>query len=161
MARSGPSLTALLGLLAVAGYKNRDKISEMLTDARQNVSNSSTGNQPADGISTFLADISSRFTGSSAGGTLSSALNELVGNFRGVGHQETADSWVSARQSKPLGKTELEAAIGDETLEDLTRHTGLSRDELVARLTASLPEAVNHFTPEGRVPSDDEGLNYV
>ena len=33
MARSGfPSMTALLGLLAVAGYQNRDKISEMLNN---------------------------------------------------------------------------------------------------------------------------------
>ena len=31
--RSGfPSMTALLGLLAVAGYQNRDKIGEMLKD---------------------------------------------------------------------------------------------------------------------------------
>lgn len=33
MARGGfPSMTALLGLLAVAGYQNRDKISEMLSN---------------------------------------------------------------------------------------------------------------------------------
>jgi len=30
MARGFPSMTALLALLAVAGYQNRDKIAEML-----------------------------------------------------------------------------------------------------------------------------------
>ena len=30
MNRGFPSMTALLGLLAVAGYQNRDKIAEML-----------------------------------------------------------------------------------------------------------------------------------
>ena len=30
MSRGYPSLTALLGLLAIAGYQNRDKIAEML-----------------------------------------------------------------------------------------------------------------------------------
>ena len=30
MANNMPSLTALLGLLAIAGYQNRDKIAEML-----------------------------------------------------------------------------------------------------------------------------------
>ena len=30
MSRGFPSMTALLGLLAVAGYQNRDKIAEML-----------------------------------------------------------------------------------------------------------------------------------
>ena len=35
MSRGFPSMTALLGLLAIAGYQNRDKIAEML---RKNVS---------------------------------------------------------------------------------------------------------------------------
>ena len=30
MSRGFPSMTALLGLLAVAGYQNKDKIAEML-----------------------------------------------------------------------------------------------------------------------------------
>ena len=33
MNRGFPSMTALLGLLAVAGYQNRDKIAEMLRGA--------------------------------------------------------------------------------------------------------------------------------
>src|SRR6266550_2590839 len=37
MSGSGfPSMTALLGLLAVAGYQNRDKIAEMLRGAQRN-----------------------------------------------------------------------------------------------------------------------------
>ena len=35
MARGMPSWAALLGLLAVAGYQNRDRISEWLEDARK------------------------------------------------------------------------------------------------------------------------------
>jgi len=33
MSRGYPSLTALLGLLAIAGYQNRDKLTEMLRGA--------------------------------------------------------------------------------------------------------------------------------
>ena len=33
MSRGFPSMTALLGLLAIAGYQNRDKIAEMLRGA--------------------------------------------------------------------------------------------------------------------------------
>ena len=35
MSRGFPSMTALLGLLAIAGYQNRDKIAEMLGGVRQ------------------------------------------------------------------------------------------------------------------------------
>ena len=31
MSRGYPSMTALLGLLAIAGYQNRDKLAEMLS----------------------------------------------------------------------------------------------------------------------------------
>src|SRR3954451_18161843 len=36
MSRGYPSMTALLGLLAIAGYQNRDKIAEMLGGVGQN-----------------------------------------------------------------------------------------------------------------------------
>ena len=35
MSRGFPSMTALLGLLAIAGYQNRDKLAEMLGGAGQ------------------------------------------------------------------------------------------------------------------------------
>ena len=35
MSRGYPSMTALLGLLAVAGYQNRDKIAEWLNAAQR------------------------------------------------------------------------------------------------------------------------------
>ena len=35
--RGYPSLTALLGLLAIAGFQNRDKIAEMLRGDRKSV----------------------------------------------------------------------------------------------------------------------------
>jgi hypothetical protein len=34
MARGFPSLTALLGLLAIAGYQNRDKLAELFREAQ-------------------------------------------------------------------------------------------------------------------------------
>ena len=49
MSRSTPSLLALLGLVAVAGYQNRDRISEMLSDARQKSTVSGTPLEPARG----------------------------------------------------------------------------------------------------------------
>ena len=36
MSRGMPSMTALLGLLAIAGYQNRDKLAEMLKGASAN-----------------------------------------------------------------------------------------------------------------------------
>ena len=46
MSRGMPSMTALLGLLAIAGYQNRDKLAEMLGHAAGSVSKPESGGQP-------------------------------------------------------------------------------------------------------------------
>ena len=46
MSRGMPSLTALLGLLAIAGYQNKDKLAEMLSGA----GNHTGGQQPQAGL---------------------------------------------------------------------------------------------------------------
>ena len=43
MSRGLPSMTALLGLLAIAGYQNRDKLAEMLNGAGANKANPGGG----------------------------------------------------------------------------------------------------------------------
>ena len=45
MSRGMPSMTALLGLLALAGYQNRDKLAELLKGATGNNAQPGAGNQ--------------------------------------------------------------------------------------------------------------------
>lgn len=159
MSRSTPSLLALLGLVAVAGYQNRNKISEMLSDARQgdprdpSTANTSTGAQPDNG---FLSEIGRLFGAGAGGGTLVSGIGDLINRFKEAGRAEPVDSWVSSEPNMPVEAEELEAALGDETLEELSRKTGLSRSELLLRLKGALPEVVDRFTPDGRMPTEPE-----
>ncbi len=46
MSRGMPSMTALLGLLALAGYQNRDKLAEMLKGAGNSSSTQPGANNP-------------------------------------------------------------------------------------------------------------------
>ena len=41
-------------------------------------------------------------------------------------------------------------------METLAQQTGLSREELLSRLKAVLPTAVDKMTPEGRLPTEAE-----
>lgn len=112
MSKSTPSLLALLGLVAVAGYQNRDKISEMLADARQRAASADTGARVADQSGGFLAEISKLFGAGSSGGTLSAGLGDLVERFKSNGRQASADSWVSDKANIPLGADDLESMCG-------------------------------------------------
>lgn len=156
-------MTALLALLAVAGYQNRDKISDMLRKA------GSGGEKPATGldghnsqsISSVLSDIGAFFTGSSGGGALSGGLAGLVDQFRGNGHAEAADSWVAPGENKVVAGHDLAATLGEDTLAELSVKTGLSRETLLDRLSRVIPEAVHGMTPDGRLPTPEDAQRYI
>jgi uncharacterized protein YidB (DUF937 family) len=150
MSRGFPSMTALLGLLAIAGYQNRDKIAEMLRGTRQN----KPGAEGQGGIGGLLAQLG--LGGASAGGILGGGLDELMERFKQSGQSETAQSWVNTGPNKPCTADQLERAIGPEVLDSLSKQTGLSRDELVTRLCRELPDAVDKYTPQGRLPTEAE-----
>jgi uncharacterized protein YidB (DUF937 family) len=143
-------MTALLGLLAVAGYQHRDKIAEILGGIGQ----SKPGDTGQGGIGGFLGQLSESLGGASAGGLLSGGLGELVDRFKQSGHGETAESWVGTGANKPVTPPQLEQAVGPDMLETLSKQTGLSREELLARLSRELPNAVDKYTPQGRLPTE-------
>lgn len=154
MARSTPSLLALLGLVAVAGYQNRGKLSDMVDSARQ----APPGPAASNGGSGLLAQLGQLFEPGPGGlgTTVSSGLEDLMARFRTAGQGQKADSWVASGANMPLQDSDLESALGEDTLADIGQKTGLSRAELMRRLTTSLPDVVNDLTPDGRVPTATE-----
>ena len=151
MSRGLPSMTALLGLLAIAGYQNRDKIAEMLAGLGQGKPGAGK-----DGLGGLLGQLKSSLGGASAGGVLSSGLGELLDRFKQSGQAETAESWVKTGSNKQCTPSQLEQAVGPEVLDTLSKQTGLSREELVSRLCRELPDAVDKYTPQGRLPTEAE-----
>ena len=152
MSRGYPSMTALLGLLAIAGYQNRDKLAELLRGWQSNPGAPQSGG--AGGAAT--GNLGGLLGGTSLGDLLSGGLRDLVDRFNQKGQGEVADSWVNRGPNKQIAPSQLEQAIGPDVLETLTQHTGLSREELLSRLSKNLPEAVDKYTPEGRIPAPAE-----
>ncbi|BAU88671.1 hypothetical protein MPPM_0066 [Methylorubrum populi] len=159
MSKGYPSMTALLGLLAIAGYQNRDKIAELLKGNQDRIGHSPVPPSPnpsADqGGSGALDNLGGLFGGigsAGVGGLIASGLSELVEHFTKGGHGEAANSWVRQGPNRDIAEADLERAIGSETLEHLTRQTGLSRAALLSRLSRELPSAIDRYSPDGRLP---------
>ncbi|WP_336489438.1 YidB family protein [Methylobacterium nigriterrae] len=173
-----PSMTALLGLLALAGYQNRDKLAEMLGGLGQagpatagqagglgsglgggqgtGQAGGQSGGQSGGlggGLGGLLGSLGGLAGGAGAGGFLHSGLGEMLERFQQNGHGAAAQSWVGHGPNQEIGPSQLEQAIGPDVLAALTQRTGLSRDELLARLSRDLPQAIDRYTPDGRVPA--------
>ena len=150
MSNRMPSLAALLGLVAVAGYQNREKIGDFI----KNLQNpGSAGALPGGAASSGRPEQGTDMAGAGyGGGAVSGGLGDLIDHFRNSGLGKKADSWVSTGQNEPVDEAELGGALGPDLLDTLAKQTGLSRDELLKRLSQVLPQAVDHMTPEGRLP---------
>jgi uncharacterized protein YidB (DUF937 family) len=94
--------------------------------------------------------------GAAAGSVISGGLGDLLKQFQQNGHGETANSWVSNGPNKQISPGDLASALGADQINTLASQSGLSREELLAGLSQHLPEVINHLTPDGRLPTENE-----
>jgi uncharacterized protein YidB (DUF937 family) len=152
MSRGYPSMTALLALLAFAGYQNRDKLAELLRGAQRNIGD--PPQLPQSGAGGALpGSLGGALSGKSIGDLLSGGLRDLMNTFTQQGHGDVAESWVGHGPNKQIAPSQLEKAVGSDVLENLSQLTGLPREEILSRLSKNLPEAIDKYTPDGRVPT--------
>ncbi|TWA92603.1 YidB family protein [Bradyrhizobium stylosanthis] len=149
MSRGMPSMTALLGMLALAGYQNRDKLAEMFRNA--------TSGQPAEGNkdspSGMLGNLGGLVASGGVGSLLNGGISELLEHFKHNGQGEAAQSWINKGPNREVTPPEIKQAIGTDVLQKLQQQTGLSQQEILDRLSRELPTAVDKYTPDGRLPS--------
>lgn len=155
-----PSMVALLGLLAAAGFQNRDKIGEMI---RANRSAGDPDKEPRQesGHPGLFDEIGSIFGGANGGASLSEAVSGIVDRFRNAGQALVADSWVASGTNHEVNPDDLATTLGDDVVQDLVVKTGLTRAELLSRLARVLPETVDRMTPSGRVPTAEEAQTHL
>jgi uncharacterized protein YidB (DUF937 family) len=153
MSKGFPSMTALLGLVAIAGYQNRDKIADMLGGRGAGAQQPHPAGAAPGGLDGILGNLRG-MGGAGAGGLLGGGLRELVERFQKNGKGDVAQSWVNRGPNKDIAPHELETAIGSDVLAELTQRTGLSKSELLTRLSRELPSAVDKYTPDGQIPHE-------
>ena len=167
MTRGMPSMLALLGLLAVAGYQNRDKIGAALGGLQKDAGDPNTAvGGLANSLGGLFSGGSGAQTGTGVGGLLdglgsgtglSGGLGDLLNSFKTAGHGDVADSWVTPGvPTQGLTPEQVKQAVGDDNLAQLSQSTGLSRDELLKRLATAIPQTVDTLTPGGQMPTEDQ-----
>jgi uncharacterized protein YidB (DUF937 family) len=58
--------------------------------------------------------------------------------------------------NKPISPNDLANALGADQLNTLQSQSGLPRDELLNGLSQHLPGVIDHLTPDGRLPTENE-----
>ena len=149
MSQGMPSMIALLGLLAVAGYQNKDKIAAYLGGAGQKDGEPTEPGATKAGGGGILDGLGGS---PNADSVVSGGLGELVSRLKKAGQGAIADSWIKDGPNQTIAVDDLERSLGQDTIKALMQRTGLSQDQLLLRLSSTLPAAVDKYTPDARLP---------
>jgi uncharacterized protein YidB (DUF937 family) len=156
-----PLTMAILALLAWKGIKhfsgNQTGSAPQPAPAPGNVNAGLPGGTGGGGLSDMLkGGLGGLLAGGAAGSILSGGLGDLLKQFQQKGLGDQADSWVSNGPNKQIEPGDLASALGADQIEQLSAQSGLSRDDLLQGLSQYLPDVVNHLTPDGRLPDENE-----
>jgi uncharacterized protein YidB (DUF937 family) len=165
-----PMTMAILALLAWKGIKHFTGNNAAPTQAPPrlpgNLNASLPGGLGGSGSGGGLSDmlkggLGGLLAGGAAGSILSGGLGDLLSQFQQKGLGDQADSWVSNGPNKQIAPGDLANALGADQIEALSSQSGLSRDELLQGLSQYLPDVVNHLTPDGRLPNENEISKWI
>ena len=162
-----PITIALLGLLAYKAFKGRGQpdpgtaapagqgggLGGLLGGFLRGSGGAQGG--PGD-LAGGLGGLGGLFGGASAGNALSGGLSNLIKDLQDAGHGQAAQSWVGNGPNQAIAPNDLAHALGDDTVQALSKQTGMSPDDLLGALSQHLPEVVDRLTPEGRLPTQSE-----
>jgi len=162
---SGGVSKMAMALIALLGYKalktGTQPTSTPGGDPGVNPAEATSANAPSGGIMGGLGDLlkgplGGILAGASAGSVVNGGLSDLLNQFRQSGHSDVAGSWVGNGPNRPISPADLSKALGTDQINTLMSQSGLSRDELLTGLSDQLPRVVDHLTPNGRMPTDEE-----
>ena len=89
-----------------------------------------------------------------SGGPL--GLSGLLHRFHHKGMAKQADSWVAKGPNDPITPQQVHDALGADMITKLAADSGLSEDDVIAKLSTSLPSIVDQLTPGGTLPTETE-----
>jgi uncharacterized protein YidB (DUF937 family) len=120
------------------------------------------GGRPGGSLSDLLPGGLGGLLGGSAGGNIiSGGLDSIIKEMQRSGHGQAAQSWVGSGPNEQIAPDDLAKALGSDAIEEVTKQTGMSRNELLSGLSQHLPELVNQLTPQGRVPTPEEAARMI
>ena len=79
-------------------------------------------------------------------------IQGIVDQFEKQGLGATVKSWVGNGPNQPISPDQVHQALGADAVSALATRTGIPVQDLLARLAAALPTAIDKLTPNGTVP---------
>lgn len=85
-------------------------------------------------------------------------IEGLLAKFQQAGMGQQAQSWVGTGQNMPISADALSQIFGQGQLGKIAQQMGMSHEEVAGGLAQALPGVVDHMTPGGEIPEEQNDL---
>ena len=79
-------------------------------------------------------------------------LNAIVAKLQQAGLGDQVKSWIGNGQNLPITADQLHQVLGSDTVKQLAARYNITVDQLSKVLAQQLPAAVDHASPDGKLP---------
>jgi uncharacterized protein YidB (DUF937 family) len=79
-------------------------------------------------------------------------LSAIVAKLQQAGFGDQVKSWIGSGQNLPIRAEQLQQVLGSDAVKQLAAKFNIPVDQLAKVLAQQLPTAVDHASPDGRLP---------
>jgi uncharacterized protein YidB (DUF937 family) len=79
-------------------------------------------------------------------------LNAILAKLQQAGFGDQVKSWLGNGQNLPITAEQLQQVLGSDTVRQLAARFNIPVDQLAKVLAQQLPKAVDHASPDGKLP---------
>ena len=109
-----------------------------------------------DKADTLISALLSLMTDSANGG-----FAGFIERFRTAGLGGLADSWISSDANTSVSNEQLESALGEDTLREISEKIGADYKTTVGASGYVIPHLVDDLTPNGEIPNENDLLSNI
>ena len=82
-------------------------------------------------------------------------LKGLADRFNTTGLTDLFNSWVSLGENGAIKPEQIEAVLGNQTVQQIAQKLGIDTDKAAATLSQLLPQVIDKLTPDGVLQDRD------
>ena len=79
-------------------------------------------------------------------------IGGMVSEMQSKGLGDAAKSWIGLGPNAPISADQIHQILGSDTVTSMASKFGMSPDDLAAKLSQVLPQAIDKLTPNGTLP---------
>jgi uncharacterized protein YidB (DUF937 family) len=82
-------------------------------------------------------------------------LQGIITQLTSAGMGQHVQSWVGSGENQKISGQQIQQAMDPAALQQMSRQTGMSTDQISDHVAQALPHLVDQVTPDGEIPARD------